>query len=160
MSSLGWRLLSARPRPPARSTSSCGEGEPMEEEEPAGPLLLPWEPLPLGTNWGTELSEMKAVSALIRQLVPSGLCLPPLLSLVLRASPFSAFWTNLRPQPSSPLVAWTNYPRPSPRRRLAVSWMLPYGMRNTTERDTSATVIGTWGLAAIWEALHVSASPG
>jgi hypothetical protein len=37
-------------------------------------------------------------------------------------------------------------PRPSPRIRLAVSWTLPCGMRNTRERDTSGldtTFVGT-----------------
>jgi hypothetical protein len=51
--------------------------------------------------------------------------LRPLFPLVLRAppsSPFSAFWTNLRPWPSPPLAAWTNSPRPRlPRRRQAVT---------------------------------------
>jgi hypothetical protein len=51
---------------PERSASSSGEGEPMEEEEPDGLASLS----PLGDQPGdmvvTELSEMKAVRALIR----------------------------------------------------------------------------------------------
>jgi hypothetical protein len=37
---------------PARSASSSGEGEPMEEQEPRVLSFSPREPLPSGTNRG------------------------------------------------------------------------------------------------------------
>jgi hypothetical protein len=64
----------------------------MDQEEPEGPLVVPSRATPLGDQPGdtvvTELSEMKAIHALIWQLVPRGLCPPPPSSLVLRALPF------------------------------------------------------------------------
>jgi hypothetical protein len=85
MSSLGRNVFAGSAAPereasPALSVSPSGEGEPMEDEEPEGPLF-PLGAIPLGDQLGdiavTELSEMKAVRALIRQLVPTGLCPPP-----------------------------------------------------------------------------------
>jgi hypothetical protein len=73
MSSLGRRLPRARP-PLAR-------GSPWNKRNPRVLSFSPREPLPSGDQPGdmvvTELSEMKVVRALIRQLVPTGLCPPP-----------------------------------------------------------------------------------
>jgi hypothetical protein len=66
MSSLERNVLAGSAAPervasPAHSASS-GEGEPMEEEEPDGPLLLPSGATPIGDQPGdmvvTDLSEM------------------------------------------------------------------------------------------------------
>jgi hypothetical protein len=52
---------------------------------------------------------MKAIRALIRQLVPSGLCPPP---PVVSRPRSSACWGSLRPLLSWPLAAWMNSPSP------------------------------------------------
>jgi hypothetical protein len=113
----------------------------MEEEEPEGPLLLISGATPLGDQPGdmvvTELSVMKAVRALIRQLVPTGLCPPP--PVVSRPRSTALFGVLDEPEaPAFERLGQTPPPRPSPRIRLAVSWTLPYGMRNARESDTSA----------------------
>jgi hypothetical protein len=70
---------------PGRSAPSFDEEEPLDQEEPEGLLLVPSGVPPSGDTVVTVLFEMKAVPALIRQLVPSGLCPAPPVSLVLKA---------------------------------------------------------------------------
>jgi hypothetical protein len=77
----------------------------MEEEEPEGPLLFPSGATPLWDQPGhidivvTELSEMRAVRALIRQLVPTGLCPPlPIVSRPQSSALFALFSVLDKPE--------------------------------------------------------------
>jgi hypothetical protein len=74
----------------------------MDQEEAEGPLL-PSGAIPLGDQPGDNveiaLSEMKAVCALIRQLIPTGLCPPlPVVSHPQSSALFALFGISVEPE--------------------------------------------------------------
>jgi hypothetical protein len=76
----------------------------MDQEEPDGSFFVPSGATPLGDQPGnsvvTELFEMKAIHALIWQLVPSRLCHPPFVSHPQSSALYALF--GIRDEPKFP----------------------------------------------------------